>query len=59
MVQNMHQDYPAETLLRFLKARDLNVAKAHKMVSKIYYVLLRKLVGILALLIALSITLQF
>lgn len=31
--QNMHQGYPTETLGRFLKARDGNVAKAHKMVS--------------------------
>ncbi|XP_058762563.1 SEC14 cytosolic factor-like [Vicia villosa] len=29
--KNMHQGYPAETLGRFLKARDGNVAKAHKM----------------------------
>ncbi|XP_048235518.1 phosphatidylinositol/phosphatidylcholine transfer protein SFH9 [Ricinus communis] len=29
--QNMHQGYPNETLVRFLKARDWNVAKAHKM----------------------------
>lgn len=29
--QNMHQGYPTETLLRFLKARDWNVDKAHKM----------------------------
>ncbi|KAJ6314467.1 hypothetical protein OIU78_018028 [Salix suchowensis] len=29
--QNMHQGYPTETLERFLKARDGNVAKAHKM----------------------------
>ncbi|XP_061353160.1 SEC14 cytosolic factor-like isoform X1 [Gastrolobium bilobum] len=29
--KNMHQGYPAETLVRFLKARDWNVAKAHKM----------------------------
>ncbi|CAK7324487.1 unnamed protein product [Dovyalis caffra] len=29
--QNMHQGYPTETLVRFLKARDWNVAKAHKM----------------------------
>lgn len=29
--QNMHQGYPTETLGRFLKARDWNVAKAHKM----------------------------
>ncbi|KAK3007945.1 hypothetical protein RJ639_013358 [Escallonia herrerae] len=29
--QNVHQGYPAETLVRFLKARDGNVAKAHKM----------------------------
>ncbi|KAK7276979.1 hypothetical protein RIF29_18128 [Crotalaria pallida] len=28
--QNMHQGYPTETLVRFLKARDGNVAKAHK-----------------------------
>ncbi|KAJ6298372.1 hypothetical protein OIU76_019514, partial [Salix suchowensis] len=27
----MHQGYPTETLERFLKARDGNVAKAHKM----------------------------
>lgn len=30
--QNMHQGYPTETLARFLKARDWNVDKAHKMV---------------------------
>ncbi|KAJ4829072.1 hypothetical protein Tsubulata_004413 [Turnera subulata] len=30
-LQNMHQGYPRETLIRFLKARDWNVAKAHKM----------------------------
>ncbi|OMP06985.1 hypothetical protein COLO4_07721 [Corchorus olitorius] len=29
--QNMHQGYPTETLVRFLKARDWNVQKAHKM----------------------------
>ncbi|KAI4307845.1 hypothetical protein L6164_030982 [Bauhinia variegata] len=29
--QNMHQGYRAETLERFLKARDWNVSKAHKM----------------------------
>ncbi|XP_071722547.1 SEC14 cytosolic factor-like [Rutidosis leptorrhynchoides] len=29
--QNVHQGYPTETLVRFLKARDWNVAKAHKM----------------------------
>uniref|UniRef100_A0A7C8YGY1 CRAL-TRIO domain-containing protein n=1 Tax=Opuntia streptacantha TaxID=393608 RepID=A0A7C8YGY1_OPUST len=29
--QNMHQGYPTETLIRFLKARDWNVDKAHKM----------------------------
>jgi len=29
--ENMHQGYPIETLVRFLKARDWNVAKAHKM----------------------------
>ncbi|KAH7546951.1 hypothetical protein FEM48_Zijuj01G0255500 [Ziziphus jujuba var. spinosa] len=28
---NMHQGYPNETLVRFLKARDWNVGKAHKM----------------------------
>ncbi|GKV44572.1 hypothetical protein SLEP1_g51738 [Rubroshorea leprosula] len=27
----MHQGYPTETLIRFLKARDWNVQKAHKM----------------------------
>ncbi|RDY08105.1 Phosphatidylinositol/phosphatidylcholine transfer protein SFH1, partial [Mucuna pruriens] len=31
--QNMHQGYPTETLVRFLKARDENVVKAHKMKS--------------------------
>ncbi|XP_027330965.1 SEC14 cytosolic factor-like isoform X3 [Abrus precatorius] len=31
MQENMHQGYPTETLVRFLKARDGNVAKAHKM----------------------------
>ncbi|AQK60005.1 Sec14p-like phosphatidylinositol transfer family protein [Zea mays] len=30
--QNMHQGYPKETLVRFLKAREWNVAKAHKMI---------------------------
>ncbi|XP_072995069.1 SEC14 cytosolic factor-like isoform X1 [Typha latifolia] len=29
--QNMHQGYPTETLVRFLKGREWNVAKAHKM----------------------------
>lgn len=29
--ENMHQGYPNETLVRFLKARDGNVCKAHKM----------------------------
>ncbi|KAH9318521.1 hypothetical protein KI387_020290, partial [Taxus chinensis] len=29
--ENMHQGYPHETLERFLKAREGNVAKAHKM----------------------------
>ncbi|KAL3820847.1 hypothetical protein ACJIZ3_006752 [Penstemon smallii] len=29
--QNFHQGYPHETLTRFLKARDGNVTKAHKM----------------------------
>ncbi|XP_021902296.1 phosphatidylinositol/phosphatidylcholine transfer protein SFH1, partial [Carica papaya] len=29
--QNVHQGYLAETLVRFLKARELNVSKAHKM----------------------------
>ncbi|XP_022965097.1 phosphatidylinositol/phosphatidylcholine transfer protein SFH2 [Cucurbita maxima] len=29
--ENMHQGHPAETLERFLKARDWNVSKAHKM----------------------------
>ncbi|KAJ8765072.1 hypothetical protein K2173_010550 [Erythroxylum novogranatense] len=29
--QNIHQGHPTETLVRFLKARDWNVAKAHKM----------------------------
>ncbi|MBA0733853.1 hypothetical protein Gogos_017825, partial [Gossypium gossypioides] len=30
-LQNMHQGYPTEALVRFLKARDWNVQKAHKM----------------------------
>ncbi|XP_068636620.1 phosphatidylinositol/phosphatidylcholine transfer protein SFH2 isoform X2 [Aristolochia californica] len=29
--ENMHQGYPIETLIRFLKARDWNLIKAHKM----------------------------
>ncbi|KAH1054315.1 hypothetical protein GYH30_023197 [Glycine max] len=29
--QIMHQGYQTETLIRFLKARDWNIAKAHKM----------------------------
>ncbi|XP_009349141.2 phosphatidylinositol/phosphatidylcholine transfer protein SFH1 [Pyrus x bretschneideri] len=29
--ENVHQGYPNETLMRFLKARDMNVGKAHKM----------------------------
>jgi hypothetical protein len=29
--RNIHQGYPTENLLRFLKARDGNVQKAHKM----------------------------
>ncbi|XP_009147474.1 SEC14 cytosolic factor isoform X1 [Brassica rapa] len=29
--RNIHQGYPTETLLRFLKARDFNVHKSHKM----------------------------
>lgn len=29
--QNVHQGYPNETLVRFLKARDGNISKAHKM----------------------------
>ncbi|KAJ7960957.1 Phosphatidylinositol/phosphatidylcholine transfer protein [Quillaja saponaria] len=29
--QNLHQNYPTETLVRFLKARDWNVSKAYKM----------------------------
>ena len=30
--QNMHQGYPTETLVRFLKAREWHVNKAQKMV---------------------------
>ena len=30
--QNIHQGYPTGTLVRFLKARERNVPKAHKMV---------------------------
>ncbi|KAM0920963.1 hypothetical protein ACQ4PT_007189 [Festuca glaucescens] len=29
--QNVHQGHPRETMLRFLKAREWNVSKAHKM----------------------------
>ncbi|XP_048500002.1 uncharacterized protein LOC125497389 [Beta vulgaris subsp. vulgaris] len=29
--QNMHQGYPTETLTQFLRAREWNVDKAHKM----------------------------
>ncbi|XP_021745088.1 phosphatidylinositol/phosphatidylcholine transfer protein SFH2-like [Chenopodium quinoa] len=29
--QNMHQGYPTDTYMRFLRARDWNVEKAHKM----------------------------
>ncbi|GAA0170166.1 hypothetical protein LIER_24485 [Lithospermum erythrorhizon] len=31
--QNVHQGYPTATLMRFLKARDGNVSKAHKMLT--------------------------
>ena len=37
--QLIHQGYPTETLVRFLKARDGNVSKAHKMVRCIYVLL--------------------
>jgi len=30
--QNVHQGYPKETLMRFLRAREWNVSKAHKMI---------------------------
>ncbi|CAL4970761.1 unnamed protein product [Urochloa decumbens] len=30
--QNVHQGYPKETMMRFLKAREWNVSKAHKMI---------------------------
>lgn len=36
--QNVHQGYPKETLLRFLKAREWNVSKAHKMVTNFIFV---------------------
>ncbi|CAH1444281.1 unnamed protein product [Lactuca virosa] len=29
--ENLHQGYPTETIVRFLKARDGNISKAHKM----------------------------
>jgi hypothetical protein len=32
LFQNVHQGHPRETMLRFLKAREWNVSKAHKMV---------------------------
>lgn len=31
-LQNVHQGYPTESMMRFLKAREGNVSKAHKMV---------------------------
>lgn len=36
--QNIHQGYPTDTLVRFLKARNWNVPKAHKMVRSFYLV---------------------
>ncbi|PAN04579.1 hypothetical protein PAHAL_1G076800 [Panicum hallii] len=30
--QNVHQGYPKETLMRFLKAREWNISKTHKMI---------------------------
>jgi hypothetical protein len=33
LFQNVHQGYPRETLVRFLKAREWHVTNAHKMVS--------------------------
>lgn len=33
LFQNIHQGYPKQTLMRFLKAREWNVSKAHKMVT--------------------------
>lgn len=33
-VQNIHQGYPHETLMRFLKAREGNITKAHNMVRQ-------------------------
>lgn len=46
-VQIVHQGCPTETMVRFLKARDWNVAKAFKMVSDVtpIYRKLRKLLG--------------
>lgn len=38
-VQNVHQGYIVETLERFLKAREWNVSKAHKMVLFINLIL--------------------
>lgn len=35
VVQNVHQGYMRESLVRFLKARDWNVSKAHKMVGSL------------------------
>ena len=32
LFQNVHQGYPNETLVRFLKAREWHVTNAHKMV---------------------------
>jgi len=36
-LQNVHQGYLTETLVRFLKAREGNVAKAHKMVRYVSF----------------------
>ena len=41
-LQNVHQGYVRETLARFLKARDGNVPKAHKMVDSFIFFLKKK-----------------
>lgn len=38
-LQNMHNGYPRENLVRFLKARDGNVSNAHKMVCSDFFIL--------------------
>jgi len=36
-LQNVHQGHVTETLIRFLKAREWNASKAHKMVWYLWW----------------------